>query len=165
MSKNAVKRPKGGKRPKAPVPLVIQRKFDNAERVGATMGKIIEQEYMLMALKRMGILGPKRLQQLNDTLIEVRHDYCELLNYDMSPEGNNDADFEYTKYKFEEEMRQALGDENHVGWDLLMNPEFYTEGVRELQIKKALNNAVAEKMGKIQNSLQKLADNLNNAVQ
>lgn len=147
---------------------VIQNRFDNAERIGAAYGKIMEQEYMLIALKRMGILGPKRLQQLNDTLIEVRHDYCRLLHEDLSPEGNNDPEFSYTKGLMDREMKVVLGEENFVGYDVVMNVELYTEGVRQLQIRRALDSAVAEKMERLkreteeENGLRALADKFNN---
>lgn len=120
---------KGGKRSGEGYKEFMSRRIDEECSLATNWGKIIEQEHLLIALKRIGILGDKRMAQLSEELKKVYAEYLELALDD------NEADkhLVYTKAKFDEELACVLGD-YALPWDIRHNLYMRTTGIRAIDM-------------------------------
>lgn len=108
----------------------IQARLDLERQIGQMVGRISEQEQMLVALKRIGKLGPKTVPQLHEELKQVKKDYSQMVLED----AECDSEIIYSKYKFDQELKFALGEENFIPWDDRFDPVPYTTGIRSIEI-------------------------------
>lgn len=128
--KQGVKRnTKGGKAKGENYMSWLQRQQERESDFTTSWGKVAEQEHILIALKRMGLLGKKRLEQLNKVLAEVYAEYAVLACED----NKADKTIVYTKHKFDEELKLALG-EYFLPWEIRHCLLIQTLGIRSMEM-------------------------------
>lgn len=120
----------------------MERVTDGEYQKARSSGQIVESDLMLIALKEMGVLGPKRIPELNRIMIRLRREFAATVVDD----ARDDREIWYSKSKFDEQLRAAVGDEYFVPWEVRHDLRIYTDGVRCIQIAEAHNKVVAEKM-------------------
>lgn len=132
MSKNkaAVKR-QGNSRPDN-ISAYIRDEVQRQSKLQYSLGALTEQDCMLIALKEMGVLGPKRIVQLDAKLREVRR-RCARMAVEDADSG--DDEIWYTKAKVDEAMQRAMGEKWFLPWEVRYDLRMYTDGLRSVEIR------------------------------
>lgn len=123
----------------------IERVTQNGWKLAYHGGLIYENDLMLIALKRIGVLGPKRIEELEKALTEARRDYAGLVR----EECEDDPELWRMKAHFDEELKNAVGGENFANWDMRHDLNLRTEGLRTVEIAAAYRKAMEEKQERL----------------
>ena len=91
----------------------LQRNMDDEFAVAYECGASAMQDYMLIALKRCGFFGKKRVNMLHEMVREVREEYADRTIAD----AKDDKEIWYTKKKLDDELKRVVGEENFVPWE------------------------------------------------
>ena len=110
----------------------MEREKEYAGAMALFYAKVHTEEEILIALKRMGILGPKRIHQLDEMLDKVRQEY-DALN---SEDRESGVYLDIAQTQFDEELMEIVGAENFEPWEVRMNPVLRSYGIRCMDVHR-----------------------------